>query len=72
MRYRSRRLYLSQTQYMAISLYLLVKCHWYIVRWKKKKKQPTTFGPNGHIFSPNFGIKALFSSVWVPLLSAQK
>lgn len=29
------------------------------------------FGPNGHMIAPNFGIKA-FSSVWVPLLSAQK
>lgn len=50
-------------------LCLLVKCHGYIIRLKKKKKK---FGPNGHIFSPNFGIKALFSSIWVPLLSAQK
>lgn len=30
--YRSRRLYLSQTQYMAMSVYLLVKCHWYRLR----------------------------------------
>lgn len=30
--YEPRRLYLSQPQYMAVLLYLLVKCHWYIVR----------------------------------------